>query len=82
MNEWKEEILSRCPEKFEQLNKNSYIYRKNIEKKEDEDGNVYYTCLSSVITKDEYNNLVNTDFNNKFLILMEAIADIYEKMEV
>lgn len=79
---WTEEILSRYPEKYEQLNDSTYIIRRNITKETDEQGNVFYRCECKTITKDEYSNMIDSDFNNKFLIIMEAIADIYEKLEV
>lgn len=84
--EWSEESCgSTKPERFQKLNENSYMQRKNIveETTEDENGQtvVRYHCLSRVISKDVYEDFVDALDDPAQLELMNEFRLVHENFQ-
>ena len=89
MQEWKKELCREQPETLQELGKGTYIQRRNITPYERKDGNGEadkgYSCEYRILTKEEYfaaqadiyEKLIETEKNQ--LVIMQAIADLYEK---
>lgn len=80
--DWFEEVLSRKPEEFEQLNKNTYIQRRNVTPFA-EDGMILYRAESRKISKAMYEilsaNKADVYINSEdALTIMSALTDLYE----
>ena len=65
MQEWKKELCREQPETLQELGKGTYIQRRNI------------TLTSMAAQADIYEKLIETEKNQ--LVIMQAIADLYEK---
>ena len=82
MTDWQKECCSSVSEplELEKISESTYIQRKNITKEVIEDEEIY-TCMSRIITSDEFRLLGEIDkLQNKLLNAETAIADIYEEI--
>lgn len=90
-SQWFTEYTTSKPEEFEKLNDSSYMYRRNIQSTE----NGQWECESRIIGTDTYNEYMrelNSPAQNELMqgqklsdenavIIMEAIADLYEAVK-
>lgn len=78
MTNWKTDVLSRYPARFEQLNDTQWIQRENIVQKEDDLQGTYFECQSRIISEEQYAAIISTQqLPEDNSHIKEALVDIY-----
>lgn len=84
--EWTDELCSKIPEQFEQLNPDTYIQRRNIRKnqtKEDEANNFEsYICESRMISTDVYNEFMEAMESPSQLQIINNFQTVTENQQI
>mgnify|MGYP001224057020 CR=1 FL=1 len=89
MQEWRKELSRKKPDELQELNKDTYIQRRNIKPYEHDLGNGEtesgYSCECRTISKAEYAAMKeqenkDSETSDNFMTTMEAQAAIYEKL--